>query len=475
MIELSENISDYISSTFGNNFYKKYAEFIESTPKYYVRLNRYDNPEQLISSLSDYGIKLEKIPDVPFAYSITKGTDIIGKTLEFALGKYYIQSLSSMIPALILSPTKKEVTLDLCAAPGSKSTQLSEIMGSRGSLFANEISINRIKSLVHNFDKINAVNAGTIQYKGEMLSKIFENYFDKILVDAPCSALGIVQKKGEVSNWWNTNQVGKIAQMQLKLLISAIKMAKVGGEIVYSTCTLTVEENELVINKVLEKYPVDIMDIDLPVKSHCGIANYNGLTLDERVTKCRRIVPWEINSEGFFIAKLKKTGKTVPTVKTNYNKNNIELLNFDNKKINRYLFHIKDRFGIPISILKDYKYLIKGKDIFFVNSDWNSTNINVFVRIGVKFGNIDKHDYAHLHTQAAQHFSQYVIKNIIELNNISELQTYFSGGIVKSINCSQGQVVVKYKNYTLGTGVCFNSGVKSQFPRALRTGNIIFS
>ena len=234
MIELSENISDYISSTFGNNFYKKYAEFIESTPKYYVRLNRYDNPEQLISSLSDYGIKLEKIPDVPFAYSITKGTDIIGKTLEFALGKYYIQSLSSMIPALILSPTKKEVTLDLCAAPGSKSTQLSEIMGSRGSLFANEISINRIKSLVHNFDKINAVNAGTIQYKGEMLSKIFENYFDKILVDAPCSALGIVQKKGEVSNWWNTNQVGKIAQMQLKLLISAIKMAKVGGEIVYS-------------------------------------------------------------------------------------------------------------------------------------------------------------------------------------------------------------------------------------------------
>ncbi len=475
MIQLSENISEYILSTFGKEFLDKYIQFIESSPKYYVRLNRYDDSDKLISSLLQYGISLEKVPSVPYAYSILKGNDVIGKTLEFALGKYYIQSLSSMIPALILSPNKEDRTLDLCAAPGSKSTQLSEIMGNHGTLYANEISINRIKSLVHNFDKINAVNAGTIQHKGEMLSKVFENYFDKILVDAPCSALGIVQKKGEVSNWWNTNQVSKIAQMQLKLLISAIKMAKVGGEIVYSTCTLTVEENELVINKVLEKYNVNILNIELPVESHKGITDYNNIQLDKRISKCRRIIPWEINSEGFFIAKIVKTAETEPTVKFNYTNKNIELLKFNNKKINTYLENISNRFGIPKNIFETYNYIIKGKDIFFVTSEWNSSNMNVFVRIGIKFGNIDKRNFAHIHTQAAQHFSKYIVKNIITIDNINDLKTYFSGGIIKSIECGQGQVIVNYKDLTLGTGVCFNNTLKSQFPRALRTGNIIFS
>jgi len=475
LIELSRNISDYILNTFGEDYYKQYVNYIATNPNYYVRLNRYDNSEELISSLKNYGIKLQKIPFVPFGYKILEGSDVIGKTLEFALGKYYIQSLSSMIPALILSPKKEDVTLDLCAAPGSKSTQLSEIMENKGTLCANEISINRLKSLVHNFDKINAVNAGTIQHKGEMLSKVFENHFDKILVDAPCSALGIVQKKGEVSNWWNTNQVSKIAQMQLKLLISAIKMAKVGGEIVYSTCTLTIEENEFVISKALEKYPVEILDIELPVVSHPGICEYENFNLDKRVEKCRRIIPWEINSEGFFIAKLKKVAKTETTTKFNIINSNIKLLNSKNKEIKNYLLNINQRFGIPLDVLSDYKYLLKGKDIFFVNSNWNSTKLSVFVRIGIKFGNIDKRDFAHIHTQAAQHFSNHISKNVIEIYNIADLKTYFSGGVIKLSACSKGQVIVKYKNYTLGTGVCSESGIKSQFPRALRTGNIIFT
>ncbi len=474
MIELSENISNYILNTFGKDYLNNYSNFIDTAPSYYLRLNRYDDSEQLVNLLKRYGIELEKVPSVPFGYCITKGSDIAGKTLEFALGKYYIQSLSSMLPALILSPTENDRTLDLCAAPGSKSTQLSEMMNNSGTFYANEISINRIKSLVHNFDKINAVNAGTIQHKGEMLSKIFINYFDKVLVDAPCSALGIVQKKGEVSNWWNINQVGKIAQMQLKLLISAIKMTKVGGEIVYSTCTLTIEENEMVINKVLEKYPVEIVDIELPVKSHNGITDYKDTKLDDGVIKCRRIVPWEINSEGFFIAKLKKTSYTESTAKSNININKFNLLSYDNIKINKYLINIRDRFGIPLDTLKNYKYIIKEKHILFVNAKWETVNTSVFVRIGIKFGNIDKRNIAHIHTQAAQHFSQQICKNIIEIKSLSDLKTYFSGGIIKSINNNSGQVVVKYNSLTLGTGVCSDNGLKSQFPRSLRTGNIIF-
>ena len=149
-----------------------------------------------------------------------------------------------------------DTVLDLCSAPGSKTTQLGEMMRNNGTLISNEIALDRVKMLVFNIDRMNLINAGIIHSKGELLSKIYPDYFDKILVDAPCSGLGIIQKKNEISNWWSLKRASILGDLQLRLLIAAIKMVKEEGEIVYSTCTLTIEENELIINKVLKKYPV---------------------------------------------------------------------------------------------------------------------------------------------------------------------------------------------------------------------------
>src|SRR5690606_18620642 len=157
---------------------------------------------------------------------------------------------------IVLNPSSEDVVMDLCSAPGSKTTQMAEMMNNDGTLVVNEVEIDRIKSLVFNLDRMSMVNTGIIHSKGEVLSKYYNNHFDKILVDAPCSGLGIIQKKEEVSNWWNLNRVERLQELQMRLLISAIKMAKVGGEIVYSTCTLSVEENEMVIDKIIKKYPV---------------------------------------------------------------------------------------------------------------------------------------------------------------------------------------------------------------------------
>ena len=457
---------------FGEDFLRQYKDFIESEYNSYLRLSLSDK-ENIIEKLHAKGVELQQVEGVPGAFKIISGADIAGKTIEFILGKYYIQSLSSMIPALVLSPSEHDTTLDLCAAPGSKTTQLASLMNNRGTLYANEVSVDRVKSLVFNIDKMNLVNLGVIKYKGELLSTIFENRFDKILVDAPCSALGIVQKKGEVSNWWNLKQAEKIAELQLRLLISAIKMLKVGGEIVYSTCTLTMEENELVINKALKNYPVELMDIELPVKSIPGFTKFGDNQLNTDLQKTRRIIPWEIQSEGFFICKLTKTGETGATRKGSFPPRNIKLLSHSNQNIKKYLNDIHRHFEIPFDILNDYKYIMKGNDLYFVNSDWETNNPDAFLRIGIHFGIVDKRGNAHLHTHAAQHFSNVISKNTLELENLDELDVYFNGGTIKRSFEPFGQKLVIYDGLALGTAIATSDGIKSQFPRAFRTQEII--
>jgi len=254
--EVSSNIYTYFTSLYGIQSADKYIEFINQEPSPYIRVNPLKTSKEALTKTlkENYQILIEEIPEMPNALKVINGNEIIGKTIEHIIGLYYIQGLSSMLPPLILSPLPDDRVLDLCSAPGSKTTELGEIMNNKGTLIANEIQLDRVKMLVYNIDRMNLMNAGVIHYKGEWLGKIYSNYFDKILVDAPCSGLGIIQKKGEVNTWWSTERVKNLGELQLKLLVAAIKMLKPGGEIVYSTCTLTVEENELVINKVLNKY-----------------------------------------------------------------------------------------------------------------------------------------------------------------------------------------------------------------------------
>jgi len=470
---LGANISEYFLKHFGSEFLRRYEEYLQSKPKYFIRINRRENSEEILNSLKEYGIKLKRVEAIPFAYSIEEGIEVIGKTLEFILGKYYIQSLSSMIPPIALKATENDLTLDLCAAPGSKTTELSEMMNNKGTLIANEISVPRLRSLVHNLDKINAVNVGILNYKGELLSKVFNEYFDKILVDAPCSALGIIQKKEEVSRWWNTRQMEKIANLQLRLLIAAIKMAKVDGEIIYSTCTLTLEENELILQKVIEKYPVELVEINLPVFSRNAFTEFEGTSLKPELKKARRIFPWDLNSEGFFIAKLIKYGNTEGKKKEVIEKGGKELIEYNNIKISRYLNQISDWFGFEPEIFENFKFIIRNKEIFYVHRNWNSPSTAPFNRIGTKFGNIDSGGFAHLHTQSAQFIGRKAEENIFELKNYEQLKTYLDGGIIKGTRLQRGQKIIKFKNYILGTAIQTEKGLKSQFPRAHRTGKII--
>ena len=474
--EVSQKIYDYFSFLYGKDSADKYLQFIEQDSTQYIRVNTAKISREELSQLlfEKYQIRSSPINHFEKVLKISEGNDKIGKTLEHVLGFYYIQSLSSMMPPLILNPTSDDIVLDLCGAPGSKSTQMAEMMDNRGALLINEVDNERIKSLVFNLERMSVINSSVIHSKGEVLSKVYDDHFTKVLVDAPCSGLGIIQKKGEVSNWWSLDHVDRLQHLQTRLLIAAIKMAKVGAEIVYSTCTLSVEENELVLDKILEKYPVELMEINLPIPSRQAFTEYDGKQLNPELKKAVRILPWEIDSDGFFLVKLKKIDLTEAPEKESARATENRMVKSNHKEIQQYINYISEHFGVDRKVLDDYKYIFRSKDIFFVIKDWDEDNIGLFNRIGLKLGTLDKKDRITFNSQAAQVLEKHITKFIYHLKNEEELKNYLTGWKIKDVDIPIGQYVVKNKNSVLGTAVMTTEGLKSRFPRTKRTQKFEF-
>ncbi len=472
---ISQEIANYFTALYGEELTNSYRDIVNRQPTQFIRVNLSKiSAEELIVTLKiKYEISCEQICSYKNILSVQDKNNLLGKTLEHILGYYYIQSFSSFIPPIVLNPNSNDIVLDLCSAPGSKTTELGEIMLNKGTIIANEIQMDRLKSLVYNIDRMNQMNAGVLHFKGEQLNTIYGEHFDKILVDAPCSGLGIVQKKIEVNDWWTLERVRRLSELQLKLLVSAIKMLKVGGEIVYSTCTLTVEENELILDKLLNKYPVEVQDFEIHIPTHEGISFYDNQKLNSTLTKAKRILPWEVNSDGFFIIKMIKTGITQAPRIRELRIPDIRFLESSDKKIQSYLKNLQNDFGLAEEVFSDYKFILKSNDIYFVNTKWSDTNPGLFSRIGTRLGTINKDGKITLHTQAVQVLSDKISKGVYEIKNLGELKTYLAGGIIKTLSSQAVQYAVKHENFVLGTGVFTKAGLKSQFPRSRRTQEII--
>jgi len=237
----------------------------------------------------------------------------MGRSLEHQLGYYYIQEIASMLPVLVLDPKPEERILDLCASPGSKTTQMGARMENTGLIIANEISFGRTKILSSNLGRCGVSNTIITKKEGIALCNRFnkENFkFDKILVDAPCSGEGTIRGSRKTLKMWNINTVKKLAGIQKRLLSSALEILKSGGEIVYSTCTHSPEENEEVLDSILnsEKFKgkIKIQKVSIPLKSRSGILKWKEKKYLEDVKMSCRIYPHDSNTEGFFISKLKK-------------------------------------------------------------------------------------------------------------------------------------------------------------------------
>ena len=242
----------------------------------------------------------------------------LGKAEEHILGYYYIQEISSMMPILALKPDENDIFLDIAAAPGSKTTQSAAMMNNKGTIIANDLQISRIVSLSTNLQRCGVTNTIITQMDGRELCKKLNNInpkfrFDKILVDAPCSGEGTIRSSPRTALNFSENIIKTLGGIQKSLLIKSLQVLKINGELVYSTCTHAPEENEAVISHIFENYPegIKLEDIKLPLnfKARQGITEWKNIKFHKDVKKCARIYPQDNDTEGFFIAKLKKVGE----------------------------------------------------------------------------------------------------------------------------------------------------------------------
>lgn len=257
----------------------------------------------------------EQVPWYTDAYILQSGNlRALSDTIEYKEGKLYVQSLSSMLPPLILAPQSGERILDIAAAPGSKTTQMAALMKNQGMIIANDTSHVRRYRLDANLRMQGVTIASLEKVDGRALWKKYPEYFDKALVDVPCSMEGRFNVSDDKTyRDWSTKKVKDLSHIQRWMLRSAISATKPGGIIVYSTCTLSPEENEEVIDWILikEKGNITIESVTLsgfrfdPPILRWGTKNYN-----QNIGKTARIIPTE-RMEGFFIAKIRKVKSTV--------------------------------------------------------------------------------------------------------------------------------------------------------------------
>ena len=234
----------------------------------------------------------------------------IGNIPEHTLGYFYVQDPASMIPVIALDPKEDETILDIAAAPGSKTTQIAQHMNNKGMIIANEPQLSRIKALSMNLQRCGVMNTVITRMEGQWYKNVNKE-FDRVLVDAPCTGTGTIRKSFKVLQMWSPKLVKRMSKIQKQLLKTAFERTKEGGIIVYSTCTLEPEENEEVIDWLLKEYPnAELEEININIKRSPPILEWEGKKYDERIKKVLRIYPQDNDTEGFFIARIKKKALT---------------------------------------------------------------------------------------------------------------------------------------------------------------------
>ncbi|MHA1696451.1 MAG: NOL1/NOP2/sun family putative RNA methylase [Candidatus Helarchaeota archaeon] len=269
-----------------------------------IRVNSFNiKPHKLIKRMEENGFEFSKIEWDKNGFYIDKEPYSIGATSEYLQGYYYIQKAASMIPVNILDISQNDIVLDMCAAPGGKLIQAADIMNNNGCIIGIEYDKDRIKSLRSNISRCGIKNAILFRMDAAKFPE-FNYKVDKILLDAPCTGEGLIPFDKSRKKSRSFEDIITCSSIQIKLLNAAIESVKIGGIIVYSTCSIAPEENELVINNFLNKGKIEILDTGLKW-GKSGIINVFGNAISEDLLKAKRFYPHKNGTQGFFVCKLK--------------------------------------------------------------------------------------------------------------------------------------------------------------------------
>ncbi len=257
------------------------------------------NEADVIERLAARGVELERILFLQEGYWVLKSKVSIGATVEYLLGQYSIQEAAAQIPATLFTDLEDKLVLDACAAPGGKTVQLADLMRNTGTIIALDVQKIRLAALANHLERCCVRNTVVCQLDARRVSRL-NLQFDRVLLDVPCSGNFAAD-----NNWFHIRtleDVKRNAELQREILAEALEVLRDDGELVYSTCSLEPEENELIID-----WAVRTLDVE-PVKVDCygvkGLTDFLGKELDNSIGNCRRV--WPGRTQGFFLCKLRK-------------------------------------------------------------------------------------------------------------------------------------------------------------------------
>lgn len=284
--------------------FDKFLEHYKKRQAVSIRVNTIKISRDALLSMTR--MRLKPVPWFPDAFFVdTQHAAHVASTLEYFLGHIYLQDAASMIPPIVLAPGEKERILDLTAAPGSKTTQMSQMMGNKGCIIANDNAYERIKALRGNINRLGCMNVVITRMDVRNFPSSENEKFDKVLLDAPCSLEGSMRKY--FINW-SEGGVRSLALLQKKMIDCAWPLVKRGGELVYSTCTYAPEENEGVVQHLLQQNEDAVLE-KIKVKGleyHEGLTEFRDTRFSTELRKTARIYIHDYNTGGFFIAKIRK-------------------------------------------------------------------------------------------------------------------------------------------------------------------------
>ena len=374
-------------------------------------------------------------------------------------GVYYIQEASAMLPVRLLDVKPGEYCLDLCAAPGGKSTQIAGYLQGKGLLVCNEIFPARAKILSENIERMGVPNALVTNESPDRLMPHFIGFFDKILVDAPCSGEGMFRKNEEAIGEWSEENVALCAERQREILNCAAAMLRPGGRLVYSTCTFAPAENEENMRWFTENHP-EFQLIDIP-EEYKEKVNYR-----EGEKGMLRIYPHRTKGEGHFAAILEKTGDLLPRVDTGFAGSKKSGKKDDGFK-DYELFVQETLAAKPEDLFGGSGYLTFGEQLYLKPAGiMDITGLKV-LRPGLHLGTMRKNRFEPSHALAlALNTTQ--VKHVYDMDSEDKQVLDYRNGQTFAAEGEKGWYLICADGYSIGWGKLAGGVMKNHYPKGLR-------
>lgn len=364
----------------------------------------------------------------------------------YAAGLYYIQEPSAMSAAAVLPVNKGERILDICAAPGGKSTQLGAKLKQTGILVCNDISAGRTKALLKNIECFGIKNSIVMSETPQRLSKRFEQYFDKILIDAPCSGEGMFRKDSDMIKKWNSDLITHCIEQQKQILQYCAIMLKAGGMILYSTCTFSPEENEYIIKEFLQHHKEFTI---VPIETKYGFEK-------SMLEGCVKLFPHKIKGEGHFLALLQKQGKCTNAIFE------IEKEQIDKRMALFWEFEkqvLKPNWQKTKGIYKIY-----GDDLCYLPENVPVLKELRVLRSGLQLGTFKKDRFEPSHAFALALKKEDVNDYVDFRSQHDDVIRYLKGETITVPETRNGWCIVCVDGYTLGWAKIQKGRLKNKYP-----------